>query len=87
MNVRKIGDAITELGGGRKTLGAALDHSVGFSSVASLGTQLDANTPLGIVHAADDASAELARSLFLSACEIGDESPIEKPAISEILAG
>ena len=80
-----IGNAIIELGGGRRSVGAALDMSVGFSEVASLGTQLDDHTPLAIVHAASEADAEKVTALVLEACTTSSEAPESGPVIAEIL--
>ena len=83
VNTREIGNAIIELGGGRRKVGDALDLSVGFSDIAAIGTQLDANTPLAIVHASSDADAEKAAGNLLAACEIADEKPPRRPVIHE----
>lgn len=87
MDTRGVGNAIIELGGGRKQVGEALDLSVGFSSVATLGTRLDAETPLAVVHAASEDDARLAEKNLLEACEIGSEAPVASPVIGEILTG
>jgi thymidine phosphorylase len=87
VNTRAIGNAIIELGGGRRQVGEALDWSVGFSEIASIGTQLDGDRPLAVVHAASDADADKAEQNLLTACQVGDSAPEERPVISEILAG
>ncbi len=87
IDIRGVGNAIIELGGGRHTAGEALDLSVGFSDFASLGTLLDDHTPLAIVHAASDDDAELAAQLLLKACKTSNEATAEAPVISEILTG
>jgi len=87
MDTRGVGNAIIELGGGRRSVGAALDLSVGFSEIASIGTLLDNNTPLAVVHAADESDAAKAEALFLAACTTGPEAPQQAPVIAEILTG
>ena len=87
MNTRGIGNAIIELGGGRKQVGEALDLSVGFSHFATVGTVLDKETPLAVVHAATEEKAAEAERNLLAACEIGGDAPPARPVISEILAG
>ena len=87
VNTRAVGNAIIELGGGRRNVGEELDLSVGLSQVANIGTQLDAETPLAIVHAATDDDASKARELLLAACEVGEEAPDPGPEIVEILTG
>jgi thymidine phosphorylase len=80
-----VGNAIIELGGGRRKVGETLDMSVGFSQFASLGTSLDKNTPLAILHAASDADADKVEAMLLKACKTGAKAPTEHPIIAEIL--
>jgi thymidine phosphorylase len=87
VDVRGVGNAIIELGGGRHCVGEALDLSVGLSNIASIGTLLDAHTPLAIVHAASEADAEQAEALLLDACTTSADAPQKAPVISEILTG
>ena len=87
MNTRAVGNAIIELGGGRRKVGDKLDLAVGFSEVADVGTQLDADTPLAIVHAANEADAERAEHNLLGACEFGSSAPVVRPVVCEILTG
>jgi thymidine phosphorylase len=87
VDTRGVGNAIIELGGGRRRVGEALDLSVGFSEVASIGTLLDNDTPLAVVHAADESDASKAEALFLAACTTGPEAPREGPVIAEIVTG
>jgi thymidine phosphorylase len=87
VNTRGVGNAIIELGGGRHCVGEALDLSVGFSDIASIGTLLDDHTPLAVVHAASEADAEQAEALLLAACTTGTDVPETAPVISEILTG
>ena len=86
VNARAIGNAIIELGGGRKEVGQSLDLAVGFSGIASVGTELDANTPLATIHAASEDDADRAEANLRAAVELGDGSP-ERPVIYEILTG
>ena len=87
MDTRAVGNAIIELGGGRKRVGETLDLSVGFSDVARVGTELDANTPLAVVHAASEADAERAEKNLLAAVTLADAPPAQRPVIHEILTG
>ncbi|MCP5089932.1 MAG: hypothetical protein GY949_03310 [Gammaproteobacteria bacterium] len=87
VNTRAIGNAIIELGGGRRQVGEKLDWSVGFSEIASIGMQLDGDTPLAVVHAASDADAGRAERNLLAACQLGDSIPAGTPVIRDILTG
>ena len=87
VDTRAVGNAIIELGGGRRQVGEALDLSVGFSGIASVGTELDKNTPLAVVHAASEDAAANAEKNLLAAVTLGDEIPPRRPVICEILTG
>jgi thymidine phosphorylase len=87
VDTRAIGNAIIELGGGRREVGQALDLSVGFSDVASIGTRLGEDRPLAVVHAASDSDAVAAEQNLLAAVTLGAEAPPERLVIHEILTG
>ena len=87
MDARAVGNAIIELGGGRRVVGEKLDLSVGFEQVASVGTKLDATTPLAIVHAASEADAERAESRLVAAVRLADEAPGERATVLDVLTG
>ena len=87
VDTRGVGNAIIELGGGRRRVGEALDLSVGFSEVASIGTLLDNDTPLAVVHAADESDAAKAEALLRAACTTGADTPEKAPVIAEIVTG
>jgi thymidine phosphorylase len=82
-----VGNAIIELGGGRREVGEALDMSVGFSEFATIGTRLDRETPLAVVHAANEADADKVSALLLNACTTGSVAAGKSPVIAEILTG
>jgi thymidine phosphorylase len=82
-----VGNAIIELGGGRREVGEVLDMSVGFSEFATIGTRLDSETPLAVVHAASEADADKVSALLLNACTTGSVAAGKSPVIAEILTG
>jgi thymidine phosphorylase len=55
-----VGLTVVELGGGRKKASDSIDHSVGLSHVLGLGTKVDAEQPLAIVHAQNEDQANIA---------------------------
>lgn len=69
IDTRRIGAALTALGGGRRNLGDKINPSVGFSRVLMLGQEVDRQTPLGIIHAARaqdwDQAAQTLRQAFV----------------------
>ncbi len=85
VNTRAVGNAIIELGGGRRQVGETLDLSVGFSDFASVGTVLDADTPLAVVHAASEDDATNAEALLRDACQFGPQPPAESRVIKDIV--
>jgi len=86
VDTRGVGNAIIELGGGRRIVGEALDLSVGFSEFASIGTLLNKDIPLAVVHAASEDDAVQAEQHLLDACTTSDTAPPKQPVIHEILS-
>ncbi len=78
---RHFGNAIIELGGGRRKVDDELDLAVGFTDVAPIGASIDRHTPLAVVHAADDATAEIAATMLREACTLADAAPPVRPVI------
>ncbi len=87
VNTRAMGNAIIELGGGRRQVGEELDLAVGFSDIAPIGTALDSSTPLAVIHAASGDAADRAERNLLAAVSLGDQASPERPVICEILTG
>ena len=87
VDTRAVGNAIIELGGGRRQVGEKLDLSVGFSEIAPVGAELGADRPLAVVHAASESDADRAAENIRKACKTGASAPPERPVISEILTG
>jgi thymidine phosphorylase len=87
VDTRAVGNAIIELGGGRHEVGEELDLSVGLTDVAPIGTMLDADRPLAIVHAATAEDADIAEGNLLAACKVASEAPEPGPAICRIMTG
>jgi len=80
-----LGNVIIELGGGRRELGDVLDLSAGLADMAPIGTKVDRDRPLGMIHAADEATAEKAAAMLRAACSVADTAPAANPVIHEIL--
>jgi thymidine phosphorylase len=86
MNVRDIGVAVMGLGGGRRKTDDVIDPLVGLSAVRSLGDEVGPDTPVCLVHARDDASAQTAAARILAAIEITDTAPAPSPVIRRRIA-
>jgi thymidine phosphorylase len=80
VDVKAIGYLIASLGGGRKNANDQLDYSVGLDKVASIGYVVDAYSPLGIIHAQNMHSYELAAQTMQQAFSIS-QSPCEAPNV------
>lgn len=87
VDTRAIGNAIIELGGGRRVVGEQLDLAVGFADIAPIGTTLDSERPLCVVHAASEADADRAAQNVLRACKTADSAPASRAVIVEIMDG
>ena len=81
-----VGVAALELGAGRATKDAVIDHSVGVVCRAKRGHAVAAGDTLAEVHAADEESAARAVEAVLAAYELGDQPPREHPILLDVLA-
>jgi thymidine phosphorylase len=70
IDTRAIGIAVVELGGGRRRASDAIDHAVGFTQLAGIGSSIDADQPLGLVHAAKELDAAHASQKLRSAYQL-----------------
>lgn len=75
VETRAIGLAVIGLGGGRTRPQDAIDSSVGFTGLVRPGDRLEKGDPIGMIHAAGEASAARAESALRSAYRIGMVSP------------
>ncbi len=87
IDTRAIGNAIIELGGGRRIVGEKLDLAVGFEHIAAIDTKVDEATPLAVIHAASEADAVTAERNLRAAVTLDDTMHGERPVVLEILTG
>lgn len=73
MDVREIGLLITGLKGARTHPDQKLDYAVGLSGFCQIGSYVDAQTPLAMVHAQSEEQFEYAASNLQNLIEIGGE--------------
>ena len=85
VNGRAVGNAIIELGGGRRVVGQTLDLAVGFTDIAAVGTHLDTDTPVAVIHAASEDDARHAEANLRAAIRLSGEAPRERPVIIQTL--
>jgi thymidine phosphorylase len=85
VDARALGNAIIQLGGGRRRADDKLDLSVGFTDIVSIGSAVDRGRPLAVVHAATEADAQRAILNLRAACTIASSPPPARPVIYETL--
>jgi thymidine phosphorylase len=78
IDTRAVGLAVVALGGGRRRPEDEIDLSVGFSELAFVGETVEAEQPLGWVHARDEASAAEAIQTLQMAYQVGTSSSLNK---------
>jgi pyrimidine-nucleoside phosphorylase/thymidine phosphorylase len=81
---RLLGQAIIELGGGRKVMGDAIDHSVGIEMLVRPGEPIAAGQPWLNVFARPGGSLETASRLIEQALVVSSAPPSELPLVIEI---
>jgi thymidine phosphorylase len=86
VDVRAVGLAIIDLGGGRRREDEAIDHAVGLTEVAEPGERVGPHgMPLALVHARDEDSAARAAAAVSAAFSVGDRALDENPAVLEVI--
>jgi thymidine phosphorylase len=62
-----------------------VDHAVGLTDLADVGSVVDAHTPLGVVHARTDQQAVQAAALLRAAYRVGGKpTPTTDPVLDRI---
>jgi thymidine phosphorylase len=87
MDVRAVGVAIVELGGGRTRETDPVDHAVGLTEVAMLGESVGPggdSRPLAVLHARDESAFERAAAALRAAVTVGDSAPTDRPVLEVI---
>jgi thymidine phosphorylase len=75
VDVRALGNAVVQLGGGRLRQDDQLDLSVGLDRMARVGQFLAPDTPLLRVHARDEKSAHRVAETIRTAFEVSEDPP------------
>ena len=87
MDLRRIGLAVVQLGGGRRDPADRIDHGVGLSEVAGLGEAVGPERPLALVHARSREAAEAAGRTLRDAITLGERAAPGTKLIHKRLAG
>jgi thymidine phosphorylase len=83
---RALGEAVVELGGGRRHAGDTIDPGVGLRLVRRFGEAVAEGEPMARIHAADAASGKrVARELVAGAFRIEAEPPAPRPRVQHLV--
>ncbi|CUS47701.1 MAG: thymidine phosphorylase DeoA [Idiomarinaceae bacterium HL-53] len=85
IDTRKVGLAVVSLGGGRTDPAQQIDHSVGLSGLAGIGSQVDEKTPVARVFANSEEEANAAAEAVQAAYSIGVQPADLNPVIYSVL--
>ena len=86
IDVRAIGLAVVELGGGRARAADAIDHAVGLDDLAPLGAEVGPDRPLARIHARTPQAAEAAARRLRAAYRLGEAAPAAADPVVERIA-
>jgi thymidine phosphorylase len=85
IDVRALGIAVINLGGGRARDTDVVDHSVGLTEAAALGERVGpGERPLALVHARDEDGAARAEAAVRAAHTLGDAAPPRTAPVVEV---
>jgi thymidine phosphorylase len=86
IDVRALGIAVINLGGGRAREHDAIDHSVGLTEVAALGERVEPEGhPLAVIHARDLETARRAGDAVRAAYVLGEGAPTMPEPVIEVV--
>jgi thymidine phosphorylase len=87
IDTRAVGMVVVALGGGRSRPQDPVDHAVGLTHLADIGTQVGGDEPLGVVHARTDLQAVEAAALLRAAYRVGGKpAAVTPPVLDRITA-
>ena len=81
MDTRALGPAVVALGGGRQRASDSIDYSVGLSDMITLGSEVNAQQPLAVIHAASEAQWQQAAAAVKAAITLSDHAAEATPVV------
>jgi pyrimidine-nucleoside phosphorylase len=83
LEAERIGRAAVALGAGRGTLDDAIDHGVGITVAAHVGTEVRAGDPVLVIQHRGGRGLDAARALLEASVQIADAAPVRMPLVVE----
>lgn len=83
LDVRAVGMAIVELGGGRRLPGDVIDHAVGLTDMRGLGDPVGTDQPIAVLHAGDEDAWNAAADKVKAATAVAEKPPAAASLIYE----
>jgi thymidine phosphorylase len=87
MDTRSLGYVVVHLGGGRRRAEDDINPAVGLAELCTVGQQLDAQSPLAIIHAASESDWQQAADSLKAAIRIDPQAAEAQPVIIERIDG
>ncbi|MEO8042752.1 MAG: thymidine phosphorylase [Acidobacteriota bacterium] len=81
-----IGNALSEIGGGRVRAEDEVDHAVGFECMTQLGDKISPGDPIGILSYRAEAHREICGKKISDAYTIDDSPPPHTPLIRDVIS-
>ena len=85
IDLRALGWAVVDLGGGRRRADDRIDPAVGLTGLVQLGDRVSPDRPLARIHARSAEAAQRAALAIRAACCIGEQRPERPPLVSDRL--
>jgi pyrimidine-nucleoside phosphorylase len=85
LDAELIGRAAVVLGAGRDRVEASIDPAAGVTVVAAVGDRVTAGEPILLLAGNDDARMRAADALIAEAIEIGDDEPLARPLVLDVI--
>jgi len=80
-DTRGIGLSVVALGGGRTRPGDPVDHAVGLTGLLPIGTRVEKDTPVALIHARSQDQVSMVEQQLRKAVRFGDTAPAVSPVI------
>lgn len=83
VNVREMGVAVLDLGGGRRKASDDIDYGVGLAGIVGIGAKLGPRHPVARIYARTEDAADRAEKRILNAITVMEEAPSIQPPVRQ----